>query len=154
MIPSGNRNAAAALCLLVASLLGGCGFSDTLTSRGFIEEGDRICIDTLVRAGVGLSSRPDVSGAEFLGTLGSAYGAAATRFRRLEIRSDDEAMRDRVVAAYSSFAERFRAASRSAPTGAGPSQGRGLFPDVSAQQRAMKGYGFQACGGGGGSTPR
>src|SRR5206468_5685058 len=113
MTSSPSKTAMLVLGALLPSLLSSCGFSDTLTSRGFIKEGDQICIDTLVKAGVGLSSSQDVSGSQFLSTLGSAYGEAAAGFRGLEIRSDDEAMRDRVVAGYSSFADRFQNASRS-----------------------------------------
>lgn len=138
-----------ALAVVLASVPGACGFSDTLTSRGFIEEGDQICIDTLVRAGVNLNSQASVSGSEFLATIGSAYGSAAGRFRRLQIRRDDEAMRDRVVTGYSSFSRRLRAAARGAVPGSGSVEARRVFADAGALQRSMKAYGFQACGGGG-----
>jgi hypothetical protein len=148
MTSSASRPAVLVLGVLLASLLGGCGFNDTLTSRGFIKEGDQICIDTLVKARIALHSRPGVTGSEFLSTLGSAYGAAAGRFRRLKIRSDDEAMRDRIVSGYSSFSTRFRAASRSSDL----SLALPIFTDVSGLQRGMKDYGFQVCGGGGANT--
>lgn len=135
--------------VLLVTTLGACGFNDTLTSRGFIKEGDQICIDTLVKARVGLHSRSNVTGPEFLATLGSAYGAAAAQFRRLDIRSDDESMRNRVVSGYSSFSRRLRAAS-DAPLGTGASQAQAVFVDAAALQRSLKAYGFQACGGGGG----
>lgn len=139
-----------AVGVLLLTTLGSCGFNDTLTSRGFIKEGDQICIDTLVKARVRLHSRANVTGPEFLATLGAAYGAAAVQFRRLDIRSQDEPMRDRVASGYSSFSQRLRAASR-APlgSGVGATEARTVFVDASALQRSMKAYGFQACGGGG-----
>jgi hypothetical protein len=146
--PSSNC-AVLAVGVVLVSALAGCGFSDTLTSRGFIEEGDQICIDTLVKAGISLNDRATLSGSQFLATIGSAYGSAAGRFRRLQIRSDDEAMRDRVVAGYSSFSRRLQAAARSGVPGGGSVEARRVFADASALQRSMKAYGFTACGGGG-----
>jgi hypothetical protein len=146
MTSSACKTTVLALALLLASGLTACGFSDELTTRGFIKEGDQICIDTLVRAGVGLNAKPNVSGSRFLATLASAYGAAAARFRHLEVRSDDEPMRDRIVAGYSSFARRFHAAAQSP---AGAAEARAIFADVSSLQRAVRAYGFQVCGGGG-----
>jgi hypothetical protein len=138
-----------ALGLVLASIFGGCGFSDTLTSRGFIAEGDQICINTLVRTGVGFKTRPDITAREFLASLGSAYGKAAAGFRRLDTRHEDEGMRDRVVAGYSSFARRLGADARGPSTGM-RFRASEVFSDASELQREMKAYGFRVCGGGGG----
>jgi hypothetical protein len=142
--------------LVIASALTACGFSDTLTSRGFIAEGDQVCVDTLVKTGLGLSSQRGVTGSEFLSALASAYGRAAARFRRLDIRSDDEAMRDRVANRYSSFSRRLQVASLDAAAGTNPPAARVVFSEISALQRQMKDYGFVVCGGGGapGSSQR
>jgi hypothetical protein len=148
MTSGAGTRAALAAALALALALGACGFSDTLTSRGFVQEGDRICVDTLVRTGAGFS-RGEVPPPQFLGALAGAYRQAASRFGRLDVRSEDEEMRDSVVRAYSSFANRLQSAASAAATGAANPDNR-VFADISAQQRQMKAYGFDVCGGGGG----
>ena len=137
-----------AVGVLLVTTLGACGFNDTLTSRGFIKEGDQICIDTLVKARVGLHAQANVSRSEFLSTLASAYGAAAARFRRLDIRSDDDAIRDRIVSGYASFSRRLRTAAEASLVSA-TAQAQAVYVDAAALQHSLKSYGFLVCGGGG-----
>jgi hypothetical protein len=152
-----GMRAALATALAVAAALSACGFSDTLTSRGFVKQGDQICVDTLVRTGVGLRSGEDVPPPEFLGALASTYGDAAARFQRLEVRTEDQETRDRVVDEYSSFSNRLQRGSKAAARGADAEAESGqVFSDISSQQEEMKTYGFDVCGGGGGAqgSPR
>jgi hypothetical protein len=151
-----SKCAVLALSLALAPPLGGCGFSDALTTRGFIKQGDQICIDTIVSTGASLRSRGVLTGSEQLGLFAKAYGDAAVRFQKLEIRSEDEAMRDRVVNRFTSFSDRFRAGSR-ATEAAARALSADVFSDISSQQAEMRTYGFNVCGGGGGppiSQPR
>jgi hypothetical protein len=129
-----------------AVLLASCGFNNELTTRGFIKDGDQICADTLVKTGLGFSST--TSQPDFFRALGNAYGDAATRFRRLEVRSDDDAMRDKIVDEFSSFSRRLDAGANG-PSGS--NEARQVFSDGATFQEQLKAYGFSTCGGGGGS---
>jgi hypothetical protein len=142
-----SKSVALALGLVVTSLLASCGFSDTLSTRGFVKEGDQVCIDKLVKTGIGLRSR-GLTGPEFLATLANAYGAAAGGFRRLDIPGRDESMRDRIVSGYQSGATGFLAASRASSPATASSQAAPVFADLAALQRQMRNYGFDVCGGG------
>src|SRR3954465_15833450 len=102
------RTTAALTLSLVCVVIGSCGFNNELTTRGFIKSGDQICADTLVRAGLTFSST--TSQPDFLRALGSAYGTAAARFHRLQVRSDDDAKRDRIVTRFASFSRRLTSA--------------------------------------------
>jgi hypothetical protein len=148
MNPLSSRAGALASALACLTLLlAGCGFDDTLTRRGFVKAGDQICVETLARAGAELSTLNTVSGSTFLATIGSAYGQASARFRLLEIRDEDDSMRDRIVREYSSFSRRFSTASRSPAADQGGSpEVVALFSDTNALERDLRAYGFDACG--------
>jgi hypothetical protein len=146
------------LALLVVGIsltgfMGGCGFSDTLTSRGFIKEGDQICIDSLVRTGVAL--QPGLGIDRFLAALSTAYRNAARGFAQLDLREDDDPFRDRVVGVFGSASRRFEDASRRAVAGNGAEAATApIFADVTALEKDMKAYGFDVCGGGGAAPGR
>jgi hypothetical protein len=141
-----SRTTAVLMLSVAAVLLASCGFNDQLTTRGFVKNGDQICADTLVKTGLGFSST--TSQPDFLRALGTAYGDAATRFHRLDVRSDDDAMRDKIVDEYSSFSRRLD----SAANGAGGSKdARQVFSKGATFEGQLKAYGFATCGGGGGN---
>src|SRR4051794_30642978 len=119
---------------LIALTLGSCGFNEELTSRGFIKSGDQICADTLVRTGLGFSSTTSQS--DFLSALGNAYGDAAARFRRLDVRSDDDAMRDTIATRFAAFSRQLDAAA----TG-GPTEARRIFAEGAAFEDRLRAYG-------------
>jgi hypothetical protein len=135
---------AAGMAILL-SALAGCGFNDTLTTRGFIKAGDTICGQTLARTGAGFT--PSTSQADFLRAIGRSYGAAARRFRALDVRSDDQPIRNKVVAQYTSFSRQLESAAGTADL----ARVRGVFADSTDLQLELKSYGFDTCGGGGGN---
>jgi hypothetical protein len=139
------RTTAVLTLSLISVLLSSCGFNDELTRRGFLKNGDQICADTLVKTGLGFTSATSQS--DFLTALGIAYGDAATRFHRLEVRSDDDAMRDKIVTRFGSFSRRLDAAANGAD---GPIAVRRIFSDGAAFENELHAYGFATCGGGGG----
>jgi hypothetical protein len=142
-----NRGIVALIGVLaVTAVPGGCGFNDTLTTRGFISSGDQVCVTTFVRAGRFVTTHPEISGSEFLTHIGNAFGQAAPGFRRLPVRSEDEAMRDHVASSYASFARRLRTAARAPTTASQAAQAGHVFSAISVLAREMRNYGFQACG--------
>lgn len=141
--------------VLALALLVGCGFNDQLTRRGFINSGDLICAETIIKANfesaqAAARGQPR-SPTEVVRSLAGGYGAAARRFATLEVSGDDKAMRDRMAAAFRATAQKLDLATRSAGGEAGVA--RAGITALGAQRpaaRAMQAYGFTRCG----SRPR
>jgi hypothetical protein len=143
-MPTTIRTSAALTLSLICLALASCGFNDELTTRGFIKNGDQICADTLVKTGLGFNS--STSQPDFLRSLGNAYGDAASRFRRLDVRSDDDGMRDSIVAHFGLFSRRLEAGANGTGDRADV---RRVFAEGAIFENRLQDYGFATCGGGG-----
>lgn len=146
------RSAAALAAAALAAGTSGCGFDDKLTSRGFVKAGDLLCGEAIGRAFIQAQSTPGgTSGldAEGIETLASGYAGIADGLRGLDIREEDEAMRDAMVARYTETANRIRAIASDAAAGdpAAPAAAVAAIDDLQPFAAELRDYGFQACGG-------
>jgi hypothetical protein len=156
MIPAGNqstglrsRGAIGAIALLIA-LTAGCGFSDELTRRGFIQEGDQICGETILQTAFALEEQGGLAAGagEYLGGLGRAYGDASRRFNELNVDEEDEPMRDRIVSGFETASDDLGRASDQAATGADiEMEAARIFTETGTLLDEIDAYGFDVCGG-------
>lgn len=146
------RSAAALAAAAFAAGTSGCGFDDKLTSRGFVKAGDLLCGEAIGRAFIAVQQTPGgASGldADGIDTLASGYARIADGLRGLEIRDEDEAMRDEMVRRYAETASRIRATAADATAGdpAAPAAAIAAIDDLQPFAAELRDYGFQACGG-------
>ncbi len=135
----------------LAIVLPGCGFNDQLTRRGFIQTGDVICGQTILRSIFAANHAAEtgrrLTQAGRVRSLAQAYAAAAGRVRRLPVDDRDEAMRNRMAGAFAAESSRLAAASRQS-AGAGVTRAvLRAYAAFAADARAMQAYGFNICGG-------
>lgn len=140
-----RRLALAGIGSLVASALAvGCGFDDTLTRRGFIQEGDAVCGTTFVEATIALQSDTSIPQARGVQSLAAAYADASRRLSGLAVDDEDAAMRDRMEQGFRELAGDLEAASE------GPDV-QGAAVEAFARTRPLvvdiRDYGFVVCGG-------
>jgi len=144
---------AAAPLVLLALAAAGCGFGEQLTKRGFVQEGDAICGETLLRAGLVLErSRRQgqpTSIADSIETLAAAYRDAASNLSRLELGDGDAALRDDMVSEFRATAGALRAAAEQAAAGNPGAQGAAssAVAELAPLSRELRDYGFEVCGG-------
>ena len=139
---------AAALVILGIVVAAGA-FDDSLTRRGFVLEGDKICGDTVVRATVELDrGREVVPQLEAIRLLSDGYSRATARLERLDVEDQDEAMRDRMVSEFERVASQLMAA---ATTSNDPVEGRAraivVYESLRPLAQELRDYGFAVCGG-------
>jgi hypothetical protein len=139
--------AAAAISLAAT----GCGFDDKLTSRGFIEEGDRVCASAAGESYVDVqrSLRRGAGDEQAIRALARGYGSIAAGVRELDVIDDDEAMRDALVERYGQASARIEEAARSAAAGDPNAAADALTAvnDLQPFTRSVRAYGFKVCGG-------
>jgi len=108
-----SKAGAAATLLAAAGAIAGCGFDDSLTARGFVTEGDRICGETIVAAAFDLESAgglaADPEGG--LDRLGVAYQDAGRRIAALDTHEDDDEFRQVMASELGEAGARLRGAS-------------------------------------------
>lgn len=139
----------AAIALSAAA--SGCGFDDSLTRRGFVEEGDEICGQTVVRTAIELQSDPAAGQPEtetFLKSLARAYETAAEDFRELAIDDSDASMRDRIVSEFESISTGLGRAAAATASGdpSGTTEANQIFADARRTQAQFEDFGFDVCG--------
>jgi hypothetical protein len=122
------------ICSLAAA---GCGFDDSLTRRGFIEEGDRICGETIVAAA---AQTPGTT--PTLSALAQGYQGAAQGFGELEPAEGDLALRDRIVEQFTRTGRQLQGLS----AGGAADPAAPVFGQAAAFGRELQGFGFTTCG--------
>jgi hypothetical protein len=141
--PAAAALAAAALAAAVA----GCGFDDKLTGRGFVKAGDLLCGEAIGRSFIAVQSTPGGASnldAEGVATIARSYARIADGLRGLELREEDDAMRDEMVRRYSETAEQIGAA---AGDPAGPVEVVVAIEELRPFAPELRDYGFRVCGG-------
>jgi hypothetical protein len=135
---------------LVLAFLVGCGFNDELTRRGFINAGDLICAETIIKAYVdsrqAAARGKPLSRAEVIRAEAQGFDAAARRLRTLKVTGDDMGMRDRMAKAFKATAERLDHAAAS--TGGDSAATRAAIraiAEMGATTSAIRAYGFAKC---------
>jgi hypothetical protein len=148
----------AAVALLVGATVG-CGFSDQLTTRGFIQAADRICGETIVQTAVldqqARQGPQPPAPAETIQARGGSYGEAAARIARLDISDDDVEMHAEMIKVFNEAARRLAAASELAGAGDpdGEQEALEVFAGLTDDGDRFGAYGFRTCAGRGGNPP-
>jgi type II secretory pathway component GspD/PulD (secretin) len=152
------RRGARQLALKIAAataivLVAGCGFSDDLTRRGFIRDGDSLCSAAIGRSfqqlrGSGAAS-DTASEVRSIHALAAGYASIAAGLRKLKLTDRDDPMRNAMVRRYQAAASQIDASAADAAAGDPSAQERALavvnrLLPFAAQVRA---YGFKVCGG-------
>jgi hypothetical protein len=128
------------------------GFDDSLTRRGFVIEGDKICTDTVVRTIVELdrarTSGRIVGQVQAIRMHSDAYSRAAARLEGLDLEDQDEAMRDRMVEDFERIASGLMTAAETS-TGIAEAQTKAITAIAPLQPlgNELRDYGFAVCGG-------
>jgi hypothetical protein len=135
----------------VALTAAGCGFDEKLTSRGFVKAGDGLCNAALGRAVVATQSPGGASGldAEGVAALAQIYTGMAEALRSLELRDEDEAMRDEMVRRYGETGSQIRSLAADAAAGdpSAPASAVAAIDELEPFSAELREYGFRVCGG-------
>jgi hypothetical protein len=138
-MPTRARTGIRSACLLCIGMLAaaGCGFDDTLTQRGFIVEGDRVCGETIVAAAGQTPGQTPT-----LGNLAQGYQGAAQGFQELEPPEEDLELRDRIVEQFRRTGQGLQRLS----TGGDPAAANRVFRQAAAFGQELQASGFTVCG--------
>jgi hypothetical protein len=137
---------------VLAAALSGCGFDDKLTRKGFVEAGDALCGEAIGRAFFELQGAPSTAAGldeDGIRTLASGYSSIADGVNGLELREEDEEMRDAIVTRYTEVADRIDAAADDAAAGdpGASAEAIAAIEDLRPFAAQLRDYGFRACGG-------
>ncbi|MGH2923403.1 MAG: hypothetical protein ACRDKH_05170 [Solirubrobacterales bacterium] len=147
-----SRAIAALAATALAATMTSCGFNEELTSRGFVKAGDGLCGAAIGRAFLAREGAPSGAGGldpEGIATLARGYAGIAAVLRRLDIRDEDEAMRDEIVRRYTETASQIRGIAADAAAGdpAAPAQAVAAIDELQPFAAELRDYGFRVCGG-------
>jgi hypothetical protein len=130
--------AAAALAAAVSA----CGFDEQLTSRGFVKAGDGLCGEGIGRSFIAVQRSGGGANldAEGIAAIARSYAGVANGLRELDVRDEDEAMRDEMVRRYGETAEQIEGS-------ADPVSVVVAIEELRPFAAELRDYGFRVCGG-------
>jgi len=135
--------AAALAAATLAAAVSACGFDEQLTSRGFVKAGDGLCGEGLGRSFIAVQSTPGGAAnldADGIATIARSYAGVANGLRELDVRDEDEAMRDEMVRRYGETAERIAGSADAVSVVVAIEELRPFAAE-------LRDYGFRVCGG-------
>lgn len=140
------------LAVAVVLVIPACGFDDALTRRGFIEEGDGVCGETIVKTTIALEGGTGAApggqrGA--LGLLADSYSKAAAGIGDLNVADEDVAMRDRIASRFEQAGARLKAVADDGLAGDPQTQTEAgeVLGALAPFLAEVRDYGFELCGG-------
>jgi hypothetical protein len=135
--------AAALAAATLTAAVSACGFDEQLTSRGFVRAGDGLCAEGLGRSFIAIQRTPGGAAnldAEGIATIARSYAGVANGLRGLDVREEDEAVRDEMVRRYSETAEQIAGS-------ADPVSVVVAIEELRPFAAELRDYGFRVCGG-------
>jgi len=130
--------AAAALAAAVSA----CGFDEQLTSRGFVKAGDGLCGEGIGRSFIAVQRSGGAANldSEGIAAIARSYAGVADGLRGLDLREEDEAMRDEMIRRYSETAEQIQGSTD-------PVSVVVAIEELRPFAAELRDYGFRVCGG-------
>lgn len=134
--------AAALAAATLAAAVSACGFDEQLTSRGFVKAGDGLCGEGIGRSFIAVQRSGGAANldSEGIATIARSYAGVANGLRELDIREEDEAMRDEMIRRYDETAEQIQGS-------ADPVSVVVAIEELRPFAAELRDYGFRVCGG-------
>jgi hypothetical protein len=134
--------AAALAAATLTAAVSACGFDEQLTSRGFVKAGDALCGEGLGRSFIAVQRSGGAANldAEGIAAIARSYAGIADGLRGLDLREEDEAMRDEMISRYDETAEQIQGS-------ADPVSVVVAIEELRPFAAELRDYGFRVCGG-------
>ena len=134
--------AAALAAATLTAAVSACGFDEQLTSRGFVKAGDGLCGEGLGRSFIAVQRSGGAANldSEGIAAIARSYAGIADGLRGLDLREEDEAMRDEMISRYDETAEQIQGS-------ADPVSVVVAIEELRPFAAELRDYGFRVCGG-------